>query len=542
MTSKVKIQNTKLENISVFLVFSTFWIVSLLVLGTLYSGFHLFDDKGLFSIYTDLENSGFIQTFKQYIVGDNSNRFRPLYIFYRVLQVSLFGYNLYYISLASLGFAIASSFFFFKFFRYCGIQTSISVLLTFYTLVGAHASIWWRLGTNENLGVLFTSLALMLLAKSIDRQKPFLEYLSWVTLIIGSLAKESFVLFIPGFVGMSLILKYIKTSGNHTLYTLFRRELFMVVTMALVFFAELFIIFYVVENGVGYSKVNNADEGSTVLYLLKNLYLFFKSKIYFFAYFLLNFFVLFFGLFLNLQNLASYKNKKFIIFCLGILNFFVIFVPQFLLHAGLGFTERYLIPLHFSFTLLFLIIIVLMNNSGEVNRFSKNTFNGLLLLSTIFFFFSGFVTYAKDFTTHGKAVTSMFGEIRNNTDIKELVVILDKNKNVEHGFSVNTYLTFYDPTKRVYSKDISEGKIQGLTQLEDLFSDIELYEPFYGVDGMKDLVATDTPVVFDAIVILPDRNKNEIPINASIFTDFNEYLFDPYTLYLRKGIDNSGDR
>ena len=534
MTSKVKIQNTKLENISVFLVFSTFWIVSLLVLGTLYSGFHLFDDKGLFSIYTDLENSGFIQTFKQYIVGDTSNRFRPLYIFYRVLQVSLFGYNLYYISLASLGFAITSSFFFFKFFRYCGIQTSISVLLTFYTLVGAHASIWWRLGTNENLGVLFTSLALMLLAKSIDRQKPFLEYLSWVTLIIGSLAKESFVLFIPGFVGTSLILKYIKIPGNHTLYTLLRRELFMVVTMALVFFAELFIIFYVVEDGAGYSKVNNADESSTLLYIIKNLYLFFKSKIYFFAYFLFNFFVLFFGLFLNLQNLASYKDKKFIIVCLSILNFFVIFVPQFLLHSGLGFTERYLIPLHFSFTLLFLIIIVLMNNSGEVNRFSKNTFNGLLLVLTIFFFLSGFVTYGRDFTAHGKAVTQMLENINQDSQVNRLLIVLDETKNIEYGISVNTYLTFFDPKKRVYYKNVGQGTAEALPKIEYLLSDIVPYTPFFeNTKDVKELKITSTEVL-DAILILPERNRSEIPIDPMLLPGFTEYRYDPFTLFLKK--------
>jgi hypothetical protein len=82
--------------------------------------------------------------------------------------------------------------------KYGVLESLVFVLLIF---IGSQMAIWWRLGTNETIGMFFLGLAFLFMAKCTKKENYRLNNVAFIILlIIASLCKESFIITIPALV------------------------------------------------------------------------------------------------------------------------------------------------------------------------------------------------------------------------------------------------------------------------------------------------------------------------------------------------------
>lgn len=200
---------------------------------TLYSGYHFIDDHCLVSMKESLNKSSFLETAYIYTKNDFLIRFRPVFSFYYVLLVKVFSLNFFAMSVF-MGFLGIISFSFF-YFGLKNLKFTIfqSVLFVFLAFVGFQMAIWWRLGTNEPIGIFFLSLSFFFLSKCVNNINYKLSNTLFVFfLAITSLCKESFIFIIPAFLFLKIWLE--KESFKISFKESVRKNLF-VTSLLLIF-------------------------------------------------------------------------------------------------------------------------------------------------------------------------------------------------------------------------------------------------------------------------------------------------------------------
>jgi hypothetical protein len=167
-----------------------------------------------------------------------SLNFFSLSIFVGVL--ALFSFSFFYFGARRLGYSITQSFLF--------------VLLMF---VGSQASIWWRLGTNETIGIFFLGLSFLFMTKCLDLKYYRINNILFIIfLIITSLCKESFIIVIPAFI-------IYKIWNEKVFFNIKIRESiinnWLSILPAIIVFIELWIIKFVIgTNQIGYAGLTSS--------------------------------------------------------------------------------------------------------------------------------------------------------------------------------------------------------------------------------------------------------------------------------------------
>lgn len=325
-------------------IITTFFIGLLFFLfftGTLNSGYHFTDDHEMTEIHSDLAKTPIVETSVKWITNDFHIRFRPLYYVHRVLEIKIFGTNLLLLSLyTSLLISTLISLFYAwaRTMKYSVVESLFFVLLAF---VGDQSAIWWRLGPNETIGLVFLGLSFYFMAKCLDGEKYQLySILSCIFLVFASLSKESFVIIIPAFAlfktwkeskyfGIS-----IRESLKHNAFLFFP-----LVIMA----AELWFIFFVVgTNQIGYagtcSGIGQLARGIWIILTSKNMLLPWIALIAVVA-------ALYIGSFFfsKSDKWPEFRNSLDQILPLTVF-FLLILLPNLYLYAKSGMSGRYLLP------------------------------------------------------------------------------------------------------------------------------------------------------------------------------------------------------
>lgn len=333
--------------------------------GLLSSGFRFFvDDHQITAINRDLSLKSLPSTILNWILLDNSARFRPAYYTHAVLQTKIFGLNAglwfgYLCFLTSL-----THFSLFAFTKLLKIPTILSLIFPGLTLWGVQAVIWARPSLPEALGTFFLSASLMFapLGSRIPKYKTVSNIIFVTLTILASLSKESFIIFIPALVAIKVWSDSIL--NEISLRQALSQNKFLAGFLGGVMILEvLYIKFAIGTQATGYAGFdeNNlklANLLRTTATLTKASYPSFLSL----AIALLISVTLF-----KREPLLTLFKKLYPVVCILL----IAIVPQILLYAKSGIDGYYLIPGILGYSLLTVVVLSLV--------LRKNKFLGFLL-------------------------------------------------------------------------------------------------------------------------------------------------------------------
>ncbi|MBL7851254.1 MAG: hypothetical protein JNN04_10165 [Cyclobacteriaceae bacterium] len=329
----------KYQYLILLVICCLFWLAYVWLAGTIHSGYHFMDDHLIVSINTRLQSSGFLGVCDYYInVYEPVPRFRPMFWIMKVLEGEILGVNMYvhYAYLALL--AGFTSFFLYLFARKLSFSSAESALFVLLVLVGPQIEIWYMTGAAENRGMFFLSLALYASTYiSTDKGDSFLRKLLFFTLVvITSLCKESFILFIPSFIVIVILLPCLlrKTSILQSI----RENQVLTILLLLVMAAELL---YVKNRGTDFAYAG-VDAGQSVFAYAGTLATYVANN---------------WGFLLVLSPILSFAAilavKREIVATEGLIDRYlfllvfvpVVVVPQIFLYTKSGLDGRYCVPL-----------------------------------------------------------------------------------------------------------------------------------------------------------------------------------------------------
>ena len=173
------------------------WVAWFAATGTIQSGYHLVDDHEIVRIASDLRSRPDLDVLREWLVRDLGFRFRPLYVVHRVAEARVFGDDFTAWGLYTAFLGVTCSVLLYLSMRRLRFPRVAALVFAFFALCGPQASIWWRLGPNETVGMVALSVGLLGLAGWSRTGSRRSRLLFWVGAALASLCKESFVALLP---------------------------------------------------------------------------------------------------------------------------------------------------------------------------------------------------------------------------------------------------------------------------------------------------------------------------------------------------------
>jgi hypothetical protein len=449
------------ETILALLVFAAFWSTFLFSAGTVTSGFHLIDDHMVFLINRQLARDNVFQVAANRVTHQlyDTSRFLPVYSVFRVFSIRIFGANFVLLSLLPLITAVLTSWFLYIFARQIRFGIVAAFLFVLLTFIGGQTEIWWLPADAEPIGMLWLSISLYFMAKTIfDAGKLGRTYnvLSVLALITATLSKEPFMLLVPAVVLWNVILY--RQHHQLSLIEAIKANLGKIVLLTTVCLGELaFILLKIDTTLIGYAGV---DANSLTLYkiasAMKQLVLASNPLLVViigavFLVVLTSKIVYDYVLTPN-QWFKSLRSLLEELFCVAVLvGAFV--APQVVLYAKSGFEARYLIPGVMGFA--FLNIYLLAKSEQLVSlKAVKLGINVILVIATLLTLAANFraaYKWAKAFAADGAAVNRALATLASNTNSNDAILIVaDPALDYEASHSVHRYLTIQASKTNIY--------------------------------------------------------------------------------------------
>lgn len=506
------------KNLIALLLFFVFWFSFLAITGTLNSGYHFRDDHEIVKINKIIEENGFVNTLKTYIKSDFKIRLRSFYWFYRVVLVQILGKNFFLWSLHHAILASLTSYLLFLFIRIQGHTYLNSLLFPFLILIGSQTAIWWRLGPAETVGFSCLSAALFFLANSVFRNKYYQLFISIAFLILATLTKESFILFIPAFVFIFLWFKH-KSNTELPIYRIIWGNLVVIIVMGLIPILELYIIRYYIGTNNGYAGVDSSFETK---YFINYIINYLKQSPYFY--------IIIFGFILFLINLKNRKDHFLTLmlrkpFLFNIVILILIIFPQFILYFKSGIDERYLLPFVFGFAFF---IYFILNEFKVINKkgfLFRRAYVLSIIIGLVSFFGCDAYPNAKDFARDGKATNSfMISIYKYSRSNDSVLVVLNTYANYEVANSLYLYLTIEKNVSNIYFYPL-------VTKSDDEFEKLLTH---YFLRDFNNVLVNDISNNFSCIAVLPFSGNSEVKSRLDKNRFYQRENFDDLTLYARK--------
>ena len=400
--------------------------------GTLTSGWHFVDDHEIYRFGVDFSKGVSLWSeIEAYVLRDFHVRFRPLCYVERIIGAYLFGDNLFWGNLIRAAEGVFTVFFLYWTARYLKCSKTFAALFSLTVTVGPQFT-WYRTSLCEHNGMLFCSLALVLIARQSYYQK-YRDVRSNIWIIVCctmcSLMKESFTLFLPAFILLKIGLEYLDRCGEkHALREVIRHQVLFVGLIVFVFaFSVFFILFYVGTNGVGYagfsSKFALQEYAKGIIGSLKGdlrWYVVFGALLFIAAFP--------YGMY---QIIDQRKNKKrdmlftWLAVCIGV----YVMASQMVLHAKGLMWERYMLPWSIGYGMLFVVLAgMLLTGQEPVKKYTRYLYVFLLvgLLCVEFWaclFGSPVSRGAFDYAENGRETSRMLQDILAHTDEDDNILV-----------------------------------------------------------------------------------------------------------------------
>jgi hypothetical protein len=400
--------------------------------GALNSGYHFIDDHEMIRIYSDLKSNSFFHVASQWITNDFNIRFRPIYYLHRVLELRVFGDNFFALSFYT-GLLAASTFsFFYLGARRLKYNILESLLFVFLTFIGSQMVVWWKLGPNETIGMLFLGLSFFFMAKSASGKKYLLNSaLFSFFLILASLSKENFVAIIPAFV-------LYKIWNERRIFNISVKKSIRKNRLSLILLVVMTVELWIIIFAIGTKNLGYAGSTSSARELLLGVYNILANGEMLLRWIKLMLILL--SLFIGYLVLSKYRRKvslkQSIQNILPSLTFFLlVFLTNIIFYAKSGMAERYLLPT--TLGVAFFAVDMIRNTK---NRFFQK---GMILACVIFAFFSYNIAKksAFAFAAEGKQTNELLTAIvKNAKQDSDNLLVADPIGRFEATDSLKTFV------------------------------------------------------------------------------------------------------
>lgn len=411
-----------------------FWGVVLVGSGALFAGFHFIDDHEQMRMESDLRAPGASlgQVVQTWVARDLKVRFRPLYYVHRVLLVKLIGTNWVLWELHQALLAVLTSLLLFAFCRRMGWAWTESILFPLLALVGPQAAIYWRLGPQEALGMLFLAAALygMARAETAPRRRAGYEALGLIAAALAALCKESFILVLPALafwrVWLAEAAEPPDASPPLGWWGALRRARLSVAVLLLVCAGGLFVVVSRVgTENTGYAGVEGTGPGGALLCLWRG---FSHYELYTLALGLAALFA---------ANFAARRRVgPSLIPALAL--FLLLLLPQGMLYAKSGIYERYHLPaaVGLAFFLGWVYRALRRRNSWLALAFL------VVLLANAGWHARREFRHAQEWRAAGRSIQAFLTALERLSDERStLLVVADPAFNNEEALSLKSYLS-----------------------------------------------------------------------------------------------------
>lgn len=456
-------KNKKQELIGI-LLFSIIYIFGTLILtGTLFSGYHLVDDHEIVRRGYYFEKDNWALSAK--ILGGFpwiNLRFRPLYDFLRRVRIVVLGDNFlaWYILVGmEIVLSMAVAYFIARLFKCSNMMAALFAMLI---VTGEQSAIWWRLGPQEPTGLLLFLLGILFVQFfEMTCEKRWMAA-AVLAAVLSSWAKESFTLSVAA-IPMLAVAYDMMLQRKPAFWHSVKKNLFVILTVGIIICLDLYVIVsQVTVLSIGYAGIDT--EFGITGYIINMAELLGKNL---FPYVIL---LAVGAAFLIAKAITGEKGKE--KKCLNIPVLFVsiaalyIMGTQMFLYAKSGISERYLVP----FTVGAGILGVITANFflREKKKFIR-TYGSVIALFVLYLWISKVYPAGRDFAAMGKDVEDCFDTIVSCAQKEDVIVsALDSERNL----SVETWLELEEGFLYVFSYSREEGIVQRISENDYLISDI----------------------------------------------------------------------
>ncbi len=451
--------------------------------------FTLVDDHTIISTYDFVDTFGVFAFLKEVLV--DNERFRPMMGINRLFFVLLFGKDIQLISYYFLILGGITSFFLHKFGNL--ISSGIGILFAVLVTFGMQSVIWWVFDSSENIATMFLSIALFAGYQVFENSKPqlFLKAVFWLSVVLMSLSKESFIFILP------------------FLAILFRKNKQATLFLLLLCFLELLFIKLYIGTTFGYAGVDTAT------YSLRNI-----SKV------IAQYLIRGYGIpLLTILGLLIYQNRgKLKTFWFNNRSYFgVIFVgilPFLLLYAKSGINVgRYLLPMLIP---QFYVLFHLMNQViGTKNR--------LAVISIVGLFFGyhviKFAHLQQDFVLENKILRDFGAEINVQTVSDDAILVL---ANPAEDFERAGALMIYLQSENALDRKKAKLEIIDLESKDNMKG---IYEEFRYKN--KYLMNTDSLEAYSKWIIINEKVLNKVRLDGTLKPPYKLISKENYSIIVR---------
>jgi hypothetical protein len=369
------------------------WILLFLISGVLFSGYHFVDDHEVYAIIHQLKSKTFSEVVESTLANDLRFRFRPFYYSYRILLIRLFGENFLFYYLHNLIVCSISSILLFSYATKLRKDAFSAFIFTIISIGGMGFAIYYRLGVNETMGILFVALGLN---TSVNPKKT-VQFFSFLCFFIASISKESFVLLIP-----ILALWQINTLSSPPNLKQFvevaKQKWIFLLAILIIALVELYIIkFKIGTNKMGYAGAPTGLDKALFINTAKSFFRLIIQNCLFFVF----------------PIYLIYKKNNWQQHIIANSLIVLMLAAQFLIYAKSGMYERYLLPSSLVIGLFYLINAPINPSKG----FRNISYNMAIWSIGMAFYQTN--NYAKV----GEENKIMLNEILNKTKAETPIVI-----------------------------------------------------------------------------------------------------------------------
>lgn len=447
----IYISRQTLEYLIVWTLFTFSLVLFLDQMGTLFSGYHLQDDQDYIKIQRHVSEYGIWGGILQFMKNDLSIRFRPLWSFFRSLDSILFIEHFGIIAFKNAVIISTAFTLNYIFARKLGVSRLFSLFYCTLIILGRQSAVIWRLGPQEGVGTLLFSLSLIFTYNLANKRSLLNKVLFYLSLLILSLQKESFLVCVPAF----FLLLFIFTFNENLSKDNFIKNiklffqyywgniLFTIITL----FIESFIILaYVGTNSIGYAGFSTADPISIYL---EGIYTSLRRTCFPYLILILLFFLFF-------QLICSKKDLD-LSFFLELIFCSYIIATQLVTYAKIGIYGRYLLP--FVFGVGYLTIIMGYRYFKAKSRLKLCYIQALIVF--ILYISWHIPNDAKAFALQSENFQEIVSDITSNYPTDAKIILCSGSDYKEFDISFKLYLEHFHGYSDItyideYSSDYSQ--------------------------------------------------------------------------------------
>lgn len=486
--------------------------------GVLGSAYHLIDDHEVYTIGKDLRELGYWKTVYRCISSDLHIRFRFTYYFIRVTQCYFFRDNFVLWHVFQTVTAACGLFLSYVFARRmkCSVWGAYIFAIIIF-IGGGQAAVWWRLGPQENLGIIILMSSLLSLQNYLLKNtKEYLVLSVILTILLGGI-KESFLMILP-LLPVWIAYEEIKRNKQDicfcNIWIALKNRWIYFLTTYFVFLVDIAIILFVVgTNKIEYAGI---DASYGIVDLIKGIVWILCGRLRLYVITsIIGILCLIFPACISWVNkqrgsLLSLVHHA----AIPVLLFGYFLGAQFIIHAKSGMFERYLLPTTVAFAYFWLI-----NMNGFMifrQGFLKGYYVFITCMAFILIIGSNDEEQARIYAKDGKNTTSILSMAASYADGNSNIIV---GMGYEKDCSASVYLQEKYHIRSVYN--LFYSPVEG-----DMVRDGYLCDA-----DEKEMIAIEEAQMF---IGYPDTITSLMGEYDISLQGFESYAFGDYMLYVLK--------